>query len=473
MGGKWYAGSSADTAVNHDILWKERVKSELDLLHDEDYLGQSVGTKRPSTARGRMQGRNNKHGGHGEGGFVHRPWDAAEVNRLRTAVQKHGVGAWDSMRHDSAFSGTLGAHTASALSNKWKKVEVRSAIPRGIRIKEGAIATQCTDPAPPPPPPPRPFLSSAFFSPPLCPASLVPTHTRQGRRMKKLATTASPTRHMIRHKMQPGFRHGGGRTQLAHSASSPAVARPSSASGGSRAGSRAGLDRGARARPANSVVQMAALRSTLRAEHGLAQAAQQSLRAESARRQRAEQRFLKEKQQRVRIEGELKQMRRLMNNVVQKYNLGLKMHPELAGPEGAPDKRVEQQPPPLPTRLQAPQSARSHGSRRHADLLSHAETPHPNANHLWVANLLPYLLLSLYLPNTAAHSIPCVLLSFFQVADVQPIQCKPSVTAIVPEVAVDQSQSWSGSFHRRRPEPSRGGPAKVNGCEKEREQGVK
>ena len=125
VGGKWYAGSSADTAVNHDILWKERVKSELDLIQDEDFLGQSVGSKRPSTARGRMQGRNGKHG-HGEGGFVHRPWDAAEVNRLRTAVQKHGVGAWDSMRHDSAFSETLGAHTASALSNKWKKVEARA-----------------------------------------------------------------------------------------------------------------------------------------------------------------------------------------------------------------------------------------------------------------------------------------------------------------------------------------------------------
>ena len=30
-------------------------------------------------------------------------WGAAEENALRTAVQKHGVSAWEIMRHDPEF----------------------------------------------------------------------------------------------------------------------------------------------------------------------------------------------------------------------------------------------------------------------------------------------------------------------------------------------------------------------------------
>lgn len=48
-------------------------------------------------------------------------WDATEEQALRDAVQKHGIGAWEKMRHDVDFK-VLKGRTGVQLKDKWRNL---------------------------------------------------------------------------------------------------------------------------------------------------------------------------------------------------------------------------------------------------------------------------------------------------------------------------------------------------------------
>jgi hypothetical protein len=65
-------------------------------------------------------------------------WDATEEQALRDAVQKHGIGAWEKMRHDVDFK------VLKCVPNVASTRAAHDAHPRRARVSLFSIAADCT-----------------------------------------------------------------------------------------------------------------------------------------------------------------------------------------------------------------------------------------------------------------------------------------------------------------------------------------
>ena len=75
-GGKFYKGSSADSAWNHDLLWKVRVEKEVNELNPDSQV-QVI----PDYTTG----------------VSDRKWSQAELKMLKEGVRLHGAGNFDTI----------------------------------------------------------------------------------------------------------------------------------------------------------------------------------------------------------------------------------------------------------------------------------------------------------------------------------------------------------------------------------------
>jgi len=61
-------------------------------------------------------------------------WDEEEEDSLRDAVQKHGIGAWERMRHDPEFM-VLKGRTGVQLKDKWRNLVASTTKPEGFKFR--------------------------------------------------------------------------------------------------------------------------------------------------------------------------------------------------------------------------------------------------------------------------------------------------------------------------------------------------
>ena len=102
-GGKFYKGSSADSAWNHDLLWKVRVEKEVNELQDDAPV-QMI----PDYTTG----------------VADRKWSRPELQMLKEGVRLHGAGNFDTILNNPKFE-ALRTHSETALTEKWRNLERR------------------------------------------------------------------------------------------------------------------------------------------------------------------------------------------------------------------------------------------------------------------------------------------------------------------------------------------------------------
>jgi hypothetical protein len=100
-GGKFYKGSSADSAWNHDLLWKVRVEKEVNELNPDSQV-QVI----PDYTTG----------------VSDRKWSQAELKMLKEGVRLHGAGNFDTILNNPKFE-ALRTHSETALREKWRMIE--------------------------------------------------------------------------------------------------------------------------------------------------------------------------------------------------------------------------------------------------------------------------------------------------------------------------------------------------------------